>query len=82
MTWRMCSELMKSCSTCHAQGLTLVAERMGAANPAVVNLEVGSCTHQRSASVAVHGNEACFGASTKLLISCKAVIHAKHSSSP
>ena len=34
---------------CHAKLLTLVAGSLGAANSAVVNLEVGSCMHKRSA---------------------------------
>ena len=41
--------LVKSSSIWHGQQLTLVAGSLGTVNPAVVNLEAGSCMHQRSA---------------------------------
>ena len=60
----MRSALEQLLCKCHATLLTLVAGSLGAANPVVVNMEVGSCTHQSSAwvafsalSVALHGRK-------------------------
>ena len=45
----ICFALEQPLCTSHVQQLTLAAGSLGAANLVGVNLEVGSCTHQRSA---------------------------------